>query len=139
MCENFSKCDQVQQNSFIEELEKIHNEPENCDKVKCEQCSDDCGEATWKCTECKIGLCESAKIAHLRIPMLKGHKVASLDSEGEKLIDNIIFCKVHEDIPAQLNCYDCDQIICSTCNRIDHKGHTIETIEEALERILPKN
>ena len=137
MCEHFTKCDQVEQNNFIEGLQKIYNEPEHCDEIICEQCSEDCGPATWKCADCKIGLCESAKIAYLRIPMLKGHKVVPLDSDGEKFIDDIVFCKVHEGIPIQLNCRDCKQLICYTCNISDHKGHKAESVVQALEMILP--
>ena len=82
MCENFTKCDQVKNNTFIEELQKIHSEPEHCDQIKCEQCFDDCGEATWKCAECKIGLCEIGKAVHLKIPMLKGHKILPVITSG---------------------------------------------------------
>ena len=137
MCENFTKCDEIQQNTFIEELQKIQADPDGFEKNKCEQCSDDCSPATWKCTDCKIALCESAKITHLKIPMLKGHKVVPLDSEAEKFIDNIIFCNLHVGIPVQQNCRDCDKLICYNCNTTDHQSHAAETVEEALERMIP--
>ena len=85
MCENFSRCDQLQQNTFIEEFQKIQADPDISESIKCEQCSDDCGPATWKCAECKIGLCENGKAVHLRIPMLKGHEVIPLVNKREKL------------------------------------------------------
>ena len=138
MCDNFTKCDQVEHNTFIEELQKMQGEPKHFDEIKCEQCPEDCGLPTWKCADCKIGLCENAKITHLRIPMLKGHKVLQLDNEREKFIDNVLFCKMHENIPVQLNCRDCDQLICYTCNIADHEHHKAETVEQALERILPE-
>ena len=49
-----------------------------------------------------------------------------------------VICDVHSCEPAALHCRDCKQLICLLCNHeTTHKTHSAETIEEALQQILP--
>ena len=46
-------------------------------------------------------------------------------------------CKVHHE-PLQLNCLNCDQIICKGCEKGDHRNHNTENLGKAFDRLLEK-
>ena len=91
-------------------------------------------EASWKCLDCKIPLCSDCQACHLKIPMLKGHKIEALAMENmTRSIDEVIFCPQHPDKVLELTCNTCNVFVCLLCALKDHPMHDTEMIDEALE------
>ena len=119
------------------DLENRSNETQV--KSVCGHCNLDLGSDQWECRDCKIALCDFCQKGHLNIPMLKSHKIMKLEREKEtKFFDALLFCKHHPEIPLQLNCLECSDLICYKCLLNFHKGHESEPIDEALDRKMPQ-
>ena len=101
----------------------------------CEMCSKEKSE--WKCVQCKAFLCEGCKMMHLKFGLGKGHTAVKAD-EVQSSIDKLVFCYKHPDQPIILNCRDCEEPLCIKCKVTKHEAHKTETVEDALERLLPE-
>ena len=135
MCNQFSNQLSVKANFFVEDLLGVVNKSSK-DSVKCNQCTNGV-DAEWKCLDCKFNLCSQCQVSHLRIPALKGHRVLPIDSATDSVVDKLVYCSVHEDKTIELNCKQCELPICILCHVVGHNGHEIETINGALQRLLP--
>ena len=106
--------------------------------LSCHLCKRDTPK--YRCRDCKACYCTSCKSNHDLIPTCSRHKCAPLD-EGDNLklhVDKVVFCRVHADKMVELNCRDCEKMICVLCKASEHHQHTAETIAEALERLRPR-
>ena len=136
MCNQFSDELSLKANFFVEDLLGVVNKSSK-ESVKCDQCTNDVN-AECKCLDCKPNLCSQCQAPHLKIPALKGHQVLPIDSELESFVDRLVYCRVHQDKTIELNCKQCELAMCILCHVVDHNGHETETIDGALERLLPK-
>ena len=58
--------------------------------------------------------------------------------DGEELvIDRHVFCARHPDKHVELHCKQCQMLICILCRGTDHHFHEAETIQDALNYIVP--
>lgn len=103
--------------------------------VECKQCLSH--SARKRCKECKIELCRVCQEAHLRIPMLKDHHFYCITEESQ-IVDKAINCAIHTSKPIEYNCKTCNVPTCSICNGTGHLSHEIETVAQAVERLLPE-
>ena len=91
----------------------------------------------WKCVECKQYLCNNCKVTHVKVPLLKNHHIVPAE-EMDIAIDRLVFCENHTDQIIVSNCQKCEELLCFTCKETAHVSHKIETVESALQRILPE-
>ena len=54
------------------------------------------------------------------------------------VVDQLVFCKTHTDKPIELFCQVCQMPICMKCKVTKHDAHKTQTIEEALEEMMPQ-
>ena len=88
----------------------------------------------WKCLDCRMPLCDCCKSMHVKLPLLKGHKIEALTAEEpRKGIDEITFCPQHPDKILEMSCNSCNILVCFLCALKDHPLHDTETIHDALE------
>ena len=139
-CNRFSSAEDVKENDFIEKLimsEKVDDKVK--DPVTCKQCSGET-DVKWQCEDCRIELCSSCHVNHIKIPMLKHHVIVELDTSkaSNNVVDELLFCNSHKDRLIELNCKDCEVPLCVLCNVEEHDTHTTETINNALKRLVPE-
>ena len=102
----------------------------------CEICLE--RKSAWKCVDCKTLLCDKCKVHHPRFPSFRGHRIVELGDEGDTEIDRLVFCEKHTEQLIIRNCQECEELLCHTCRETAHEFHKTETIEQALERVLPE-
>ena len=127
----------------------------------------ECGQrkSTWKCLHCKQEVCSSCKHSHdeKAPPILE--QILSIEDDvsagvapaepamnarqslqqraGVSVngisIDKALFCAQHYTKPYAWNCRTCGTLICDDCRSLTalHSNHTIETLEQALKRVVP--
>lgn len=134
-CETFSTAASVRKNDFIADLMDIISSGDK--ELKCQQCLNSSADVIKKCKECKTELCESCLEAHQRIPMLKDHQFIDI-TDQRKVVDKLLYCELHPNKVIEYNCKSCNIPICSVCNLTNHNTHKIETITEAVKRLLPE-
>ena len=94
---------------------------------------------TWKCVECNVQLCDRCKEHHSRIRLCHDHTVTQLSEDGtETDTDKTVFCEKHAGQPIILNCQECEELLCGRCKETAHQSHKTETIDEALQRVMPE-
>ncbi|XP_064645543.1 E3 ubiquitin-protein ligase TRIM17-like [Lineus longissimus] len=82
--------------------------------------------ATHVCIKCKqLPLCVNCSIAHRLNKATQKHVVTVI---GRSRNDR---CTIHDE-PLELVCASCSENICHVCMSIEHVGHEIETINEAV-------
>ena len=101
----------------------------------CDMCSTEKG--SWKCVECKQHLCNNCKVLHLNVPFCKNHQVIPAE-EADTVIDSLLFCEKHPDELVIRNCRQCEELLCVSCKEAAHDSHKTETLEGALDRVLPE-
>ena len=136
VCAVFTAENHVKDNLILIELLDMQHNKESDTKHACEQCLE--VDSEWKCLDCKIKLCKKCHSNHVRIPLLRGHRVLPLDAETEMMIDRLVFCSKHNDQPIVFNCGDCEVLLCINCKVTQHESHKTETVEDTLKRILPE-
>ena len=136
ICRAFTPTNVIKTNFLVSELLEMHNSKESGQEQLCDQCLEK--KPQWKCMDCKIALCKKCQGIHLRVPLLKGHRVLPVNAETEMIIDRLVFCTKHSDQPIVFNCRDCEVPLCIKCKVTQHESHKTETIEDTLERILPE-
>ena len=119
---------------FVHELLEIvdlaKKEQRYCDKCKEKP-------ATHRCVDCKENFCEGCKTNHDGFSFLKHHTWERLSDDATPIIDKHIYCTKHKGEMAKLHCIDCDQLICILCKGTEHNFHQGETIDDAIERLMP--
>ena len=68
---------------------------------------------------------------------MKHHKCEQLSGELKVLIDKHVYCERHRQELVKFHCKDCKELICILCNGTEHKSHDAETIDEAVQKLLP--
>ena len=136
MCRAFTLSTAIKVNYLVSELLEMHNSKESGQEQLCDQCIEK--KPQWKCMDCKIVLCKKCQGIHLRVPLLRGHRVLPINAETEMIIDRLVFCTKHSDQPIVFNCRGCEVPLCIKCKVTQHESHKTETIEDTLERILPE-
>lgn len=135
-CKTFSTEGSLRQNEFLEDLRSVANM--NFEFEGCKQCYSKI-KVTKKCEDCKTELCEDCQAIHLRIPMLKDHHLIDIDDKNAMhAIDKLVYCRYHPSKLVKYNCKTCQIQTCSVCNLTSHNTHVIETVEEAIDRLLPE-
>ena len=90
-----------------------------------------------RCLDCKESYCDACRDTHNEFKLFQSHAWEAIGDTARPIIDEIVFCRMHQAKPAELYCRDCKQLICLLCNGTTHKTHSAETVEEALQQILP--
>ena len=109
-CNKFTSEKNVKENDFIEKV--IISKKANYDvkdPLTCKQCHSK-ADVMWWCSDCRIELCSPCQVIHLNIPMLKNHKMTTVDDSTEinKVIDELLFCQHHKERLIELNCKMCE-------------------------------
>ncbi|XP_031549182.1 E3 ubiquitin-protein ligase TRIM71-like [Actinia tenebrosa] len=88
--------------------------------------------ASWYCFECDHSLCQECKKSHSYF--IKDHKVVCLADLKKEDIDFIITrenpCKSHPQHRLESFCEDCDDMICVTCWKHNHKDHKTMSLDK---------
>ena len=139
-CNRFTSEEDVMENDFIGKLIESEKKDQKIkDPVTCKQCSSETHEKWW-CSYCRIELCSSCHVNHIKIPMLKHHVVSKLDAgkTTDIIVDELLFCQHHKERLIELNCKMCEAPLCLHCKMEDHDTHTSETVTHALKRLVPE-
>ncbi|CAD7080220.1 unnamed protein product [Hermetia illucens] len=98
--------------------------------------------ATHHCMTCSINLCGFCKEAHERQRSTAHHNISSMlelqkSKEMNKGYSNSLKpnlkCSMHPGFEMKLFCLTCQQIICSDCNILLHKGHKVDTVRKVIK------
>ncbi|XP_049338573.1 E3 ubiquitin-protein ligase TRIM39-like isoform X6 [Astyanax mexicanus] len=131
--EEFSRRPELRVNTFISgltaqfkkslqvESSRSSEKPTN---VLCDTCSENKNNALKSCLTCMTSYCKTHLEPHLRVPLLKKHK---LMDPVENLQDYI--CQNHER-PLELFCRDDQTCVCRFCTETDHKTHSTVPVEQ---------
>ncbi|XP_031561519.1 E3 ubiquitin-protein ligase TRIM71-like [Actinia tenebrosa] len=88
--------------------------------------------ASWYCFDCDRSMCEECKKNHSEF--IKDHKVVCLADLKEEDMEFIITrenpCKSHPHHRLESFCEDCDDMICVTCWKHDHKDHKTMSLDK---------
>ena len=74
---------------------------------------------------------------HDTYSFLKHHKWVEITDTSQPIVDKLVYCPHHLEELAKFNCKDCNELICLICNGTKHKLHQAESIQEALDRLIP--
>ena len=134
LCRTFTASDEPKSlpimNQLMEALQAA-----STDVKTCERCNK--GSIKWRCLDCKDNFCSECRQLHDSFKLFRAHRIEAIGDSGKPVIDDIVFCQVHSSEQVKLHCRDCKKLICILCNLTTHKTHSVETIEEALQQILP--
>ena len=139
-CNRFTSEEDVKENNFIQKVVMSNKVNEKAkDRLTCKYCNGET-DVKWCCTDCRIVLCSSCRVNHIKIPMLKNHVVVELDTSKsiDIVVDELLFCQQHRDRLVELNCRICETPLCLYCKMEDHDRHTSETVTNALKRLVPE-
>lgn len=140
ICKTFTGDSDIRKNDFIVDLiQAVKDKKRQINAgIWCKQCLKKNG-ATMKCLDCQMELCDDCQEAHLRIPTLKCHQVVDIQFDTNNLeIDGAVCCKTHNSKIIEYCCKTCDVPTCHNCNWLEHRTHEIETVGEAIYRLLPE-
>ena len=124
----------ISENTFLTDLISYVKSGDIPPEVKCKQCHGDPNMAVVKCVDCKIELCDSCEISHLKIPTLSDHTCVNLRDVSEKFVDKLHLCDSHSK-PFEFNCRDCEDLLCAKCID-DHFAHYSESMKAAEENLI---
>ena len=90
----------------------------------------------FNCVDCKAHYCRSCfEISH-KSPLLRHHTKQMIDQAlKQNTVNKNVFCTVHANELVKLNCRACNKMICLICKSLDHAGHKVEEISEAINRV----
>ena len=129
-CRRFTTKDKPSRIYFMNELLEIADLAAN-EKRLCNMCQKETAEL--RCIDCKEIYCLGCKQGHDRLPSCRNHKWGPLGNDTP-LLDRHVYCEKHPSNIAEVHCLDCKALICLICNGTEHKQHTAETLEQAVER-----
>lgn len=88
------------------------------------------------CNECQLNLCNFCLDGHLRQRMTSTHEIKSvnfLTSPSKQFSKGNKKCLIHPNVNIKLYCTSCQQVACSECLIVIHRGHKCEPIQKALK------
>lgn len=89
-----------------------------------------------RCTDCDKYLCEKCIIPHREDDNLKTHvlvNVTAFTSSGDNEGPISLTCPNHEGNPLQFYCTGCETGVCQDCTSVEHIGHGIISVAEAVK------
>ena len=131
------------------EVYKILGKAESND-IACQSCSSD-AKAISFCHTCSMFICASCDNAHKAMSAFAGHETVLVSEMREGSLNRLhkrqpptSTCRQHKG-EMKLYCIDCNQLICQGCTRLEHAGHTYNSLrgvadasrEEILSRLVP--
>ena len=134
VCNERTAKEKVEPASCIQELMKCVSKAKE-DGIQCDQCHEHAPK--WRCHECKENFCDPCQKGHNSYSFMRHHKCEKLSENVNVLIDKHVYCQRHPQELVKLHCKDCKTLICFLCNGTGHKSHDAETIDEAVQNILP--
>ena len=138
VCQRTTVADQVEIASIVETVAEAVEELSTSGSACC-ACSK--GSSEYRCLDCRKRYCASCKLTHDVIPACATHLCVKVEADGEEeqlYIDRSVQCKKHNRQTCELNCIDCETLICLVCRALDHKEHKVESIESAVDRLKPQ-
>ena len=132
-CKEFTALSDVTACTRTEQLLALY---ERVTKPKvCFQCETESAE--WKCNGCVEFYCDACKQLHDKIKMFRSHEcVAASDAQEEMVIQKVIHCTKHPDVPVELFCVQCSTLVCLHCATLDHEGHERDSIDKSLPQVV---
>lgn len=108
----------------------------------CENGLDD-NNATARCLECNIYLCEHCLNIHKRMVITRRHKTASLEElkDADEIethlreLNRPHYCSEHEDKLLRLFCKTCSKVICDDCMYVEHRYHDYAFIKNVQDEL----
>ncbi|XP_046564654.1 E3 ubiquitin-protein ligase TRIM33-like [Haliotis rubra] len=100
--------------------------------LPCTDCPDK-ETAQAQCDNCGTFLCPNCVHAHKRNSVTKDHTVNSFDQMKGQPVQSVRRphqCGQHQ-LPLQFYCCNCNQVICVSCTVVEHKGHSIVSVDAA--------
>uniref|UniRef100_A0A673MBW4 E3 ubiquitin-protein ligase TRIM39-like n=1 Tax=Sinocyclocheilus rhinocerous TaxID=307959 RepID=A0A673MBW4_9TELE len=127
--ETFKQRPDLKINTTLRELVGDYKKksPEKKPEVLCDICEERKLKALKSCLVCQSSYCETHLEPHLRVTLLKKHKLMDPVSNLEDYI-----CQKH-DSPLELFCRDDQTCVCMICSVKDHKNHNTVPIKEESE------
>ena len=100
-------------------------------------CAKPCSK--FRCLDCKSTYCSDCKKGHDLIPTCTQHTCVEMDEDTSEavIVDKLVFCSTHPGKVCELNCIECNQIVCFMCKAIAHQNHQVEAIEDGVKRLFP--
>ena len=135
VCQTFGTSKEAGEGSFLADLLKLQNCHHTGNTVLCRQCPTKPRTASAICQECKFELCDQCKGVHVTIPYLTDHHVVDFGEEFGISVDKLFLCENHGK-PLELNCRNCDKLICLTCILFNHNTHSAEPLGVKEERLI---
>ena len=125
----------------------VHRLRDGQGEIVCDPCGgdSDADEATHRCAECGVFLCEIHVLSHKKTKKTAQHAltpVAELrQQEGRPLAADFAvvrrtpLCSVrgHEDKPLELFCSKCDSLVCRDCIVVKHRDHDYSFVRDCAE------
>lgn len=87
------------------------------------------------CLDCGQYFCEQCKLIHSKFKSFRDHTFGDNMDLGNESEDIQLKCTEHN-AEFIYCCKYCGNLICRTCYKTSHKGHTIADIDEALDRLV---
>ena len=108
--------------------------------VKCGNCDLKKSSETSYCFQCCIFYCQECVTGHNIMKGNKDHRVLALkdfqDKDYEDVLKRPSLCPKQGHTKEELKffCKNCETAVCQTCVLLEHGGHTLNLIEEEVER-----
>lgn len=121
----------LQTNFFITNVMDVVSQTEVCGICNEESC-----KPVSRCTDCDKYLCEKCIIPHREDDNLKTHvlvNVTAFTSSGDNEGPISLTCPNHEGNPLQFYCTGCETGVCQDCTSVEHIGHGIISVAEAVK------
>ena len=135
LCKTFSKTGEFIDIYNLQDLLELYWKCKKGTLPPCFICDSEKNKLLWKCTDCKITLCEGCQIMHNKLPNCKTHQCKPYNADSEQVIDVSYYCEHHSDQIMDIYCNECKKIICFRCKVTNHDKHRSETIENAIKSI----
>ncbi|XP_056015295.1 uncharacterized protein LOC125673379 [Ostrea edulis] len=103
--------------------------------IECDTCTD---YSQFYCNSCHQRMCKEHRDIHLKENENKDeeHVVVLYQDRTKELPEEK--CKIHPQKIIDLNCSDCEVVLCSKCFTQKHNGHTVQDLEIVYNEILQK-
>ena len=114
------------------------DQEEKSTKIECESGLDNNVAAEW-CVDCQSYLCHQCVDLHKRQKITSGHKILTLAEVKEGALTQVHqkhMCSEHKEEELKIYCKTCQDLICSDCAIISHKGHKYTFIKDAEKEIV---